>query len=427
MRQLLIQVPEQHAQAVLDVAKACHGVNLAQFPITNGGEGSTILTIIHVSNSQVENVLASLQTVPDLHITLTPRGVITLYPPPEQAADQVTDVEFRSPIEIFLAGLQSIGSWQGFLGYAVAAGIVVWTGLVTNTSYLLIAAMLIAPFAGPAMNTAIATARGDWYLFYRSLFRYIVALAVTIAVTAGLSLVFQQEIATSLTVSVSQVSSVAVLLPLVAGAAGALNLTQSQRSSLVSGAAVGLLVAASLAPPAGVVGIALVLNDGELIRSGLFVLALQLVGINLAGAITFRGLGLSAEGSRYDRGRHPIFWGVLSTTAVALAVLLTWQFWTQPDLQRSTRAERATTVVQQTVQNSELAKLVESNVRFTRARIEGQNTLLIVVYVQRNADVAMPAADIRAHLTEAIQSRLLEAEFEVTPLVEVIVLEAPPA
>jgi len=52
-------------------------------------------------------------------------------------------------------------------------------------------------------------------------------------------------------VDVSEISSVGALLPLVAGAAGALNQMQAQSNSLVSGTAVGLLVAAALAPPAG--------------------------------------------------------------------------------------------------------------------------------------------------------------------------------
>jgi uncharacterized membrane protein len=137
---------------------------------------------------------------------------------------------------------QSVGSWKGFLGYAAVAGFVVWIGLYTNTTYLLVAAMLIAPFAGPAMNVAIATARGDRQLLWRSIVRYFAALAVTIAVAAALSLILRQDIATSLMIERSQISSVAVLLPLAAGAAGALNLVQSDRSSLVSGAATGMYV-----------------------------------------------------------------------------------------------------------------------------------------------------------------------------------------
>ena len=48
-----------------------------------------------------------------------------------------------------------------------------------------------------------------------------------------LSLILRQAIATTLIVERSQISIVAVLLPLAAGAAGAINLVQSERSSLV--------------------------------------------------------------------------------------------------------------------------------------------------------------------------------------------------
>ncbi|MDV2994536.1 MAG: hypothetical protein N4J56_004190 [Chroococcidiopsis sp. SAG 2025] len=96
----------------------------------------------------------------------------------------------------------------------------------------------------------------------------------------------------------------AVLLSLAAGAAGALNLVQSQRSSLVSGASVGMLVAASLAPPAGLVGMAVAIGRWDMATSGLFVLLLQLVGINLTAAILFRVFGLSVQGSRYRRGKQ---------------------------------------------------------------------------------------------------------------------------
>jgi len=122
----------------------------------NGSDGAINLAIAHISNSKVEGLLGELQSLPQLRVTLIPQGVMALQPPPEEAPQQLINVELRSPIEIFLAGLQRVGSWKGFLGYAAAAGVVVWIGLYTNTNYLLFAAMLIAPFAGPAMNLAIA-------------------------------------------------------------------------------------------------------------------------------------------------------------------------------------------------------------------------------------------------------------------------------
>ena len=423
MRQLLIQVPSGKGDRVLEIAKDYGGVNLLLLEGVSD-RGSVDAVTVHLDNYQVEPFLNELESIPEVHISLIPRGVMALEPPPEEAPQQLTDVTNRSPLEIFLAGLQSIGSWQGFLSFAVAGGVVVWTGLYTNSAFLLVAAMLIAPFAGPAMNVAIATARGDTTLLWRSLLRYFSALAVTIVVTFLLSLIFQQEVATSTMISNSQVSSVAVLLPLAAGAAGALQLVQSERSSLVSGAAVGILVAASLAPPAGIVGMAVALSRWEMVVSGLFLLLLQLVGINFAAAIVFRSFGLSARGARYNRGKKWVFPLTLGITLILMTGLLGWQFSNPPNLQRSSRAQRAAAVVQETVSDSNMVQLVETNVRFTRARIQNQNTLLIVVYVlQQQSDRS--SEQIQDLLTQKIQDNILQQGFDVTPLVNVVVLKKP--
>ena len=424
MRQLLVQVPRGQGAEALAIAKAHDGVNLVRLDASDG-DRPIDLVIAHVSNGRIEPLMAALEPLPDLHVTLIPQGVMALRPPPSEAAEQVLDVEARSPIEVFLAGLQSVGSWRGFLTYAAVAGVVVWIGLFTNTAYLLVAAMLIAPFAGPAMNVAIATARGDPVLLRRGLVRYVAALAVTIAVAALLSVLLRQEVATNFMVESSQVSAVAALLPLAAGIAGALQLVQSERSSLVSGAATGMLVAASLAPPAGVVGMGAAIGRFDMAADGLFLLALQLAGINLAAAAVFRLFGLSPQGARYDRSRSLVFPAALAVTAAALAGLIALQFASPPELQRPTRAQRAVAAIGQAVQQSGLADPVEVNARFTRPEIPGQNTLLGVVYVQPRPEADLPAEAMRERLTRAIQDQLLEQGFNVTPLIDVSVLEAP--
>jgi uncharacterized membrane protein len=269
------------------------------------------------------------------------------------------------------------------------------------------------------MNAALATARGDAALFGRALGRYFAALAVTITVAGVLTLALQQQVATDQMVETSFVSSVAVLLPLVAGAAGALNLCQSERSSLVSGAATGMLVAASLAPPAGLVGMGAAMGEWDMVWSAGFILLLQLVGINVSGAVVFHLFGLVPDGVRFARGRRRVGLAAWSGSLVVLAGLLALQFSGTPDLQRSTRAQRAEAVVQRTVNESGLARLVEANARFTRANIPGQNTLLVTVFVQ--APPAGAADAIRQQLSAAINARLAEG-FNATPLVDVTVL-----
>ena len=77
------------------------------------------------------------------------------------------------------------------------------------------------------------------------------------------------------------------------------------------------------------------------------------------------------------------------------------------------------------VEANNTTKLVEANVRFTRAEAGGQNTLLGVVYVQRQPEVTASREEVRTSLTRQIQTRLLEQGFNVTPLIDVNVLEAP--
>ena len=90
------------------------------------------------------------------------------------------------------------------------------------------------------------------------------------------------------------------------------------------------------------------------------------------------------------------------------------------------KGARAAAEIRKVVDESGLADLVEANARFTRAQIPGQNTLLGVVYVQRREGVSETTEEIKDELTREIQTRLLDQGFNITPLISVNVLEAPP-
>jgi uncharacterized membrane protein len=417
MRQIEIQVPEGHGSEVLRRAAEAGAIDM--YNTTAAGMNSPVEVVrLNIGNSQVEQLTESLEGLPQLRISFSPSGVLALRPPESEAAEQVVDVEPRSPLEVFLSGLQSVGSWPSFIGYAVAAGIVVWIGLFTETVYLLTAAMLIAPFASPAMTAALATARGDMRLFGRSLMRYGAALAVTIAAAFLLSLAMQQDIATGMMVDRSLISSVALLLPVVAGAAGALNLCQSERSSLVTGAATGMLVAASLAPPAGVVGMAAAIGEWGMVASAAFVLVAQIVGINLSGAAVFRLYGVRPQGVRFQRGSGGTGLTLWFVSLAALAGLFTLQLVSPPNLQRSSLAQRATQTTREVITSSGLGEPVQVQAKFTRADIPGQNTLLVEAYVQSRRDPEL----VRRQVSAAIK-RKLSANYNATPLVSITVLE----
>ena len=421
MRHLFVQVPQGQGRRALTALERHHAMNAALMSAATG-QGGVELVLGAVPNRSVGALLEELEPIDGLRVTLVPRGVLALQPPPEEAPQQVLDVQDRSPVEVLLAGLQSVGSWKGFLGYAVLGGAVAWVGLLTGSVFLLIASMLIAPFAGPAVNAALATARGDGQLLRRTVVRYVAAIATTIATAALLTLLLGPETPTEEMLSTVQVSSVAVLLPLAGGAAGALQLVQSERSSLVSGAAVGLLVAAALAPPAGVVGMATILGEWALVTNAGFLLVLQLLGINLAGALVFRAFGQTPVGARYGRGRRTVTPLVLGVNLAALAALVVFQLLSPVTLQRGSLVRGAETVVAEAVTGTQ-AVLIEADVRLTGPSDQGRDVLLADVLVRPapGGGCRVPEMALRRRLERRL-SAWLPAE-QPLPLVQLTVVD----
>lgn len=420
MRQVFAFVKKGEGEKALKIATQIGDSNVACMEV-RGPDGDQDLLLIESSNDNLDELVNKLQELNDLRISFSPAGVISLRPPANKAPEQATDVSLRSPLEVFLSGLQSIGSWKGFLGYAIAAGIVVWTGLYTGTVYLLVAAMLIAPFAGPAITLALGTARGDQGLIVSSCFRYFVSLSVCILTTAGLSLLMGQEIATELMVSTTEISSVHSILAITAGAAGALALIQSDRDSLVTAAGPGMLIAASLAPPAGVVGMGMAIGEWDLVKNGAFLLILQLIGINLSGSILFWLFGLKPEGIRYERGKAWKRNLSLSLTIAGLIGIFVWQFSSSPNLQRSSLSKRITEDVKKYLKKSPLVEPVEVNVRFTRPDIKGQNSVLIVSYLQNTS--SLTESELKSILSKEISAKIKRSGYKITPLIDLSILE----
>lgn len=74
MRQLIIQVPRGCGQTVLDIAKSHNAANVAQFE-AKGSDEPIDLAIVHVSNRQIEKLLAQLQDLPSLPFIFLYYGV----------------------------------------------------------------------------------------------------------------------------------------------------------------------------------------------------------------------------------------------------------------------------------------------------------------------------------------------------------------
>ncbi|GAA4444112.1 hypothetical protein GCM10023188_45650 [Pontibacter saemangeumensis] len=418
MRRLTVKVKAGEGEEIKKIAKEHEGKNLAVQSLKDGE-----LVTVHLNNEAVSSFVERISAYEEAEIVLIPRGVIALYPPQGEAPDQVADVSFRSPLEIFLGGVQSVGSKKGLFIYSVAGGILVWVGLYTGTIYLLVAAMLVSPFAGPAMNAALAAAAGKMGLLRQSLLRYFMAIGTAIIVTYLLSLFVNQQHATPLMVSVSQISQMAVLLPLVAGVAGGVNLISSERDSLVPGAAVGVLVAASLAPPTGLIGMALNFGNWQLVRSGLFLLILQLAAIQLSAALVFRFMGkVTKEGARFADGKEYVFRLSMAASVLVVAGLLYWQFYSQPGLQKSSLSTQVTEVMHTALGELEDVETIEVNARFTRGTLPNLNPVICELYLY-NRSATLTDAEVKKVVSNLLYKRIKAENLNADPMFNITVLD----
>ncbi|MEG9327283.1 DUF389 domain-containing protein [Salinimicrobium catena] len=366
MRQLILKIPGGHKDEVLKTVEEFHGKNTIHF-----ANGDQDVFYIYLPNQKVNDFLKKIDDYEEPEVNLIPRGVIALYPPASEAPDQVADVQPKSSLEIYLGGIQSVGSIFGLIGYSFVSGIIVWIGLFTNVNFLLVAAMLVAPFAGPAMNAALGTAAGKTDLLKSSLGRYGMAILVGIVASFLMTLLFPLTTLTPLMEEISQVSKFAVLLPLVSGFAGAVNICQSERDSLVSGAAVGILVAASLAPPVGLVGAGLYMMDWPVVFSSLFRILLQLLGIHLTATLVFYFYGkVNPRGVRFLKGSKMM--GLVTTGLVVIGIgaMMFWQFSQPPFLRKASMNTELTEILDSELQNLSYIKVLHKGVTFTNEKFQ---------------------------------------------------------
>jgi uncharacterized membrane protein len=425
MRQIFMQATSGDGAQIVRRAADRGAKNIATVP-ANGDGRDCDLIILHLPNDEVEPFLDDIEGLGELEVSINPNGVYTLDPPVNRPEEDHLETRRGSSLEIAIEGLNSAGTWAPLFGYAGVAGMVVWIGLYGGTWFLLTAAMLIAPFAGPAMNTAIASATGDLGLMRHATGRYFAGIATTAAVAALLTGLVGPEMPTTIMSHVTSLSAFTVLLPVAAGAAGALYLIYAGQTSLISGAAVGILVAASLAPPSGAIGMAAVMGRWDIVSTASFVIALQLVGINAAATALLRVSGVSHLSAREGRAHSRSFPITMAASLVAVVALVVLQQYAGTPLQRTTVALEAEAAIDDAVTASGIGRLVDTDIWFT-PYVEEADRMIAVVYVAPiDGDGGRVTWDDRDAVETEVEGLVAEAftglALSRPPLIDVVLL-----
>lgn len=173
----------------------------------------------------------------------------------------------------------------------ILAAVVATLGLLTNSTAVIIGAMLISPIMSPIIGMSFSMTLGDSKMFSRSIKGIILGTFIAITVSVFITLFIPSRSLTAEILSRTRPTIIDLVIALASGAAGAYTMCHKKESSVLPGVA----IATALMPPLCVVGTGLVQNEYTVAFGGFLLFLTNLIAINLASALVFKLSGFTTK------------------------------------------------------------------------------------------------------------------------------------
>ena len=209
---------------------------------------------------------------------------------------------------------------QNYLIMIFLSTVVVAIGLIKNNVAVVIGAMVIAPLLGPNIALGLATALGDTVLMWKSLKTTLVGVILALMLSICIGILWPAHLDSPELLSRTVVGLDSAVLAMASGAAAVLALTTGVGSVLV-----GVMVAVALLPPTATIGIMIGAAKYDLALGAAFLLAINVVCLNLSANITFLLCGVTPrtwiekQKARQSVTAYIIFW-IFSLTVLLTAI-----------------------------------------------------------------------------------------------------------
>ena len=265
----------------------------------------------------------ALSAAQNWRIVISPVDATIPLPEPEEDKSETKPEASETREELYIDISKGAEVTANFLVLVFLSTVVAAIGLGTDTIAVVIGAMVIAPFLGPNLAFAFATALGDRGLMVSAARANLFGFALTLALSAAIGALWPEAAASSEMLARSRVGFDGLALALASGAAAVLSLTTGLSSALV-----GVMVAVALLPPATAMGIFIGAGEPARALGAGVLLAANVVCVNLAAQVVFLAKGLSPRTWFEKRAARAsiitslVIWGGL---LAALAGVITWR------------------------------------------------------------------------------------------------------
>ena len=253
--------------------------------VSSESEGRKVVRIL-VKPEQRQTILDALQGI--LSTSLSARVVVipieaTL--PREEEPEKKTKIISAAETtreELYNSIGKNAHLNRTYLLLIFLSTVVVAIGLLKDNVAVVIGAMVIAPLLGPNLAMALGTALGDTDLMWKAFKTGLAGMSLALALSILIGIFWPLNIESRELLARTYVGLDSAVLAMASGAAAVISLTSGIPSILV-----GVMVAVALLPPAATMGLMLGAGQTDLAYGAAFLLAVNIVAINLSAKLGF--------------------------------------------------------------------------------------------------------------------------------------------
>ncbi len=326
---ILLSAPKQAVDSICRHVEEIGASGIKTYAETQKDDRVTVTMVAGPETRQdiVDAIQSRLSSRDDWRMTILP--VETTIPLPKDEEEEREKVEKAAENKIGSMTREEIWNqvWeqakfgQTYMVFVFLSTIVAALGMLTDNVAVVVGAMVIAPLLGPNLAFSVGVALGDRKLIFRALLTNAVGIAIALALSIVIGLLWTGDLSADELISRARVDFTSLFIALASGAAAALSLVSGLSATLV-----GVMVAVALLPPTSAIGLFLGTGQWAMAGNAALLLCVNVVSINLASQsiLFWRGIRPRTffENKKARRGRI-----ISAAVWVVLAILLVGLMW----------------------------------------------------------------------------------------------------
>jgi uncharacterized hydrophobic protein (TIGR00271 family) len=246
-------------------------------------------------------------------------------------AELIKPIDFNRKEEILIRLSHESSPGVDYFILIMLSSIIATMGLITNSTAVIIGAMLVAPLMSPILGLSLASVAGEHKVVKNAVLALLQGITFAVLLSTIFSLIAYyspfgvlQDIPSEILVR-TQPSPFDLIIALAGGAAAAYALAQPELSEALPGVA----ISTALMPPLCTVGIGIAVWNSGIIFGALLLFFTNLFAISFAGILVFIALGfrpLRMEKTWHGIPKNVLLAASLVATITIPLVLVTLQF-----------------------------------------------------------------------------------------------------